>query len=427
MEAHHLKYVILLAAACLVGISSAEISGEKKGKALSFFNVVRFPNDVCAGGNSRNGTCYTAEECEDRTGVASGTCADGFGVCCIIQLTCGQTSSENCTYLVQTSTTTPDQNCKYTLCPASSNICRMRLDFTVFDIAQPYKFDIINPQVVNTGGFTSGGAVGDCVTDSFVLSSFGNIGSPMICGFNTNQHMIVDAGRQCATAAFSFSTTAVTRQWDIKVTQYECQSEMGGPPGCLQYYTGTSGKTSSFNFPTATALLLATGTTVANPTHLSNQNYDICFRRASGNCAICFIPSITFGIAAANAAITISSFGLSVSDVQAKTDVSCTTDYLIIRQATSKAIAIKQSEAIAGTDRLCGRHFAYTDGQTHTRYADADLNSVCTSHRPFKITFKTDANEVATGAFNTPELNELDTWPAGIVGFSLNFVQHKCV
>ena len=27
--------------------------------------------------------------------------------------------------------------------------------------------------------------------------------------------------------------------------------------------------------------------------HLSNQEYTMCFRRASGNCAICYIPSIT--------------------------------------------------------------------------------------------------------------------------------------
>ena len=33
-----------------------------------------------------------------------------------------------------------------------------------------------------------GGAIGDCVTDSFVFSSPGNKGSPTICGINTGQH-----------------------------------------------------------------------------------------------------------------------------------------------------------------------------------------------------------------------------------------------
>ena len=37
-------------------------------------------------------------------------------------------------------------------------------------------------------------------------------------------------------------------------------------------------------------------------THLSNQNYHICFRRASGKCGLCFVPSITITIAANNVA-----------------------------------------------------------------------------------------------------------------------------
>ena len=44
--------------------------------------MVRFPNSVCAG-DAFNGTCYTSEECNDRGGTSSGTCANGYGVCCI--------------------------------------------------------------------------------------------------------------------------------------------------------------------------------------------------------------------------------------------------------------------------------------------------------------------------------------------------------
>ena len=50
----------------------------------------------------------------------------------LVSLDCGKTSSENCTYLVQDATTAPDDTCcEYTLCPASSNICRIKLDLTV--------------------------------------------------------------------------------------------------------------------------------------------------------------------------------------------------------------------------------------------------------------------------------------------------------
>ena len=43
----------------------------------------RFQNGPCAGGNNMNGTCYTEAECESRGGTNGGTCASGFGVCCI--------------------------------------------------------------------------------------------------------------------------------------------------------------------------------------------------------------------------------------------------------------------------------------------------------------------------------------------------------
>ena len=42
-----------------------------------------FQNSVCNTEAAMNGTCYTAEECSDRDGVADGSCADGYGVCCV--------------------------------------------------------------------------------------------------------------------------------------------------------------------------------------------------------------------------------------------------------------------------------------------------------------------------------------------------------
>ena len=150
--------------------------------------------------------------------------------------------------------------------------------------------------------------------------------------------------------------------------------------------------------PTKYVASLSLPSNIFSATHLSNQNYDICFRRESGYCAICFIPSITFGAAAATAA-TISAFGLSnqAADVKAETGTACISDYLIvsiflivfhgktyidgvllqIRQAVgTAAIAIKQNEAIAGVDRLCGRFLSTTDDATFATYVAA-TNSVC--------------------------------------------------
>jgi len=37
---------------------------------------------------TQNGTCYTKDECEEREGTSSGTCAEGYGVCCTCKLAC---------------------------------------------------------------------------------------------------------------------------------------------------------------------------------------------------------------------------------------------------------------------------------------------------------------------------------------------------
>merc|ERR1739848_650009 len=70
---------------------------ERREKLLPIFSVVTFPNDLCVGtesGATRNGTCYTSAECSTKGGTASGSCASGFGVCCVFSLACGHSSAE---------------------------------------------------------------------------------------------------------------------------------------------------------------------------------------------------------------------------------------------------------------------------------------------------------------------------------------------
>jgi hypothetical protein len=262
---------------------------------------------------------------------------------------------------------------------------------------------------------TNGGAIGDCITDQFSLSSPGNVGSPVICGVNAGQHMIVDASDACSVASFNIGGTTTPREWDIKVTQYACGDLQGGPEGCLQYFTGTSGKVSSFNFPTTTPI----GSTT---THLSSQRYSMCFRQEQGFCSICFTTSTTITPALTTPAIQ-SSFGLSVSPLaalaEAGVDQSCTSDYLLIQSATSSPAVTTNTR-----DRLCGRIFDTTPNSAITGH------SVCTSVIPFQIGFVSNANE-ATGRLplpvvNDPTTNEQDLAPGGIVGFSLNYVEQPC-
>ena len=45
---------------------------------FSLFSIVTFPNGGCASQDaSRNGTCYTSSECQNKGGAISGNCAAG--------------------------------------------------------------------------------------------------------------------------------------------------------------------------------------------------------------------------------------------------------------------------------------------------------------------------------------------------------------
>ena len=108
--------------------------------------------------------------------------------------------------------------------------------------------------------------------------------------------------------------------------QYTCgQEDEAGPPGCLQYYTGTIGLFKNFGYPTTNTKATAAGT-AESTTHLQNQNYQICIRRESGYCYICYAPwnSIQGG----------ESFGLSINAADdmdhSVTNTYCITDYITV-------------------------------------------------------------------------------------------------
>lgn len=194
----------------------------------------------------------------------------------LVKLDCGGQSNDNTTYLVQENTNKPSNDeCIYKICPSSKAICRIRYDFTRFQIAGPYSADMAT---------SNRAVVGDCVTDGFAVSSSSGVGSPLICGINTGQHrkpffnrililnlrygvkithfsVYVDVvNNMCSQATFFFkASTSTTRYYDIQVTQFECQDDMGGPPGCLQYLTSTSGTIASFNYPIGSTSLTSTG------------------------------------------------------------------------------------------------------------------------------------------------------------------------
>ena len=91
----------------------------------------------------------------------------------------------------------------------------------------------------------------------------------------------VDASDACNDLNFLLGDTAATgttlasRSWSVRVTQYECGSQLLAPPGCTQYFYGDStGSFQSYNYQ--------------GNYHLANQNQNICMRRERGNCRICY-------------------------------------------------------------------------------------------------------------------------------------------
>merc|ERR1739846_164911 len=320
---------------------TTETAQTREGKVLPVFQVVKFPNDICAGA-SKNGTCYTAEECSNKGGTSDGTCASGFGVCCVFTLACGGSASENQTYLVQASVTTLTSPCKYTICPVATNICRIRFDFTTMVLANAVTGSTV-AATATTASSLAGPLLGDCIDDQFSISGGTGRGSPTICGTNTGYHMIVDAdptGNTCHTALFNIGgTTATSRSWNVLVTHYACgDTDSSGWPGCLQYYTASANTIQNFGFPpTITAV-------TAGVTHLSNQHYDICIRRASGSCYICYSPTIIVsGIAIGTPIIAQISFGLSIGGIAASPSSlisnTCTQDWIEVPGADTAAIA----------------------------------------------------------------------------------------
>ena len=77
----------------------------RHGRFLNLFSVIRFSNTPCSTRLGLNGTCYTEKQCSERAGMAQGTCAGGFGVCCTFSTKCGGTTMENSTYLTTDLTT----------------------------------------------------------------------------------------------------------------------------------------------------------------------------------------------------------------------------------------------------------------------------------------------------------------------------------
>ena len=330
---------------------------------MNVFSVIKFPNDACTGSNGYNGTCYTSDECTAKGGQASGACASGFGVCCTFSLGCGTTSTENNTYFEQTTFTTwtgDSSPCTYKICPLA-NVCRIRLDFTTFEMTAP---------IAKTDTASTGQGIGKCTLESMLITSPGMKSPPEICGTNTGQHMFLDVTDKCVDISFHINTldTTTSRVWSIHAKQYTCGDTLAGPTGCLQYHTGTFGSFATFNWDLAGTTTAA----LASTTHLANQEYDICFRREENYCRNCYSVKFakSYGISAGSVAYSSASGTICDGTTAGRLDyIEIPGAQVSTGSTTTSEYTIKS--AALGWPRICGVYFNNVAAQT----ADATICS----------------------------------------------------
>jgi len=334
-------------------------------KLFSLFSIVTFPNGGCASQDaSRNGTCYTSEECLEKSGTVSGNCAAGFGVCCLFIVSLASSSiSENCTYIQNPSfpsVYTSETALSYKINKCASTVCSVRLDFETFQTAGP-----------SSSAEVSGGV---CI-DSFVVSGTSGLSTPVICGSNAGQHIYMEMGNSgstdTATLAFTFAGADTTRTWEIKATQIPCGASYRQPEGCLQWHTTLAGRFQTFNFagpPT-------------KPQHLASQNYAICIRNEANYCCIQYALCSDSN-----------SWALDNTDAtKAKQDDACLTDYVEIAGAGATC---SQDSGQVVVSRLCGALDILNVQLDQT----VTLTSVCDCSPPFQVQIYTDGTTEAIAA-----------------------------
>ncbi|XP_041986179.1 uncharacterized protein LOC121738282 [Aricia agestis] len=356
--------------------------GERKGKILfPFVSIVRFANSDCSSTNTMTGTCLARRECNNLNGTITGTCASRRGRCCIVSRSCGSTTNVNNTYFTSPgypSAYAGGQACTIIVNRCNNNICQLRIDFLDMVLAQP-------------------DGDGVCSTDSITITG-GNTIVPTLCGDNTGQTLFVDFNGNAAITITVTATLATTfsRRWNLRLIQLGCDCPGIAPNGCLQYYTGTSGTITSFNYGTAANTALS-ASLVTGTRQIANLNYGICIRMEAGYCTIQYAQTandlysftVSGDVEGADNTVLATAIG-------AVNDGACTTDFVVIPNPTVVATGVS-----VGTDRFCGVGFV----------------TVQTGAKPFVLYVVTDGNEGATATTPPDVANR---------GFSLAYTQVAC-
>ncbi|XP_073955150.1 uncharacterized protein isoform X2 [Choristoneura fumiferana] len=326
---------------------------ETKTRFLEIFEVVEFDHVPCTSSSGLEGTCLHESDCQGIGGATMGTCADGYGACCVIQYSCDDTSAAAAGWFTNPGFPEPSSerlSCAVSISKQSEDVKQIRLDFLNFELLPP--------------------TAGTCEQDRFVVSGQ-NVNSliPILCGVNTGLHVYVEVGDVDGPISLSIQTaSANNRLFAIKVTQLQAADDLAAPTGCLQYFKGSHGYLQSFNYRDVSDTSIAKA-----PSYLNNLNYAMCIERAQDSC------SITYTNAGLMQILNYDSDGLPViPPEQAGVEIfNCPSDWLLIAAA-----------------RLCGDRL--NDGSVIQDFAlDAPVTD--NSAGPIVVWFRSDEGYVGRG------------------------------
>jgi len=397
------------------------ISNSREGRVFSLFNIVKFENKACSstesistsstGSSYRNGTCYSSSECSDKGGKSKGSCAAGFGVCCLwlLNTETDLTVTQNNTYIQNPgfpSSLTDAKSLSYTVQKCSDDICFLRMDFEQFDLIGPA--NSLESDGTSTIPAVGGPGVpngGECTTDKIEVTSTVTGFVPTICGDNAGQHLYIPMGSSgssdTATVKITTGGTSTTaRTYDILVSQIPCGTDYTPPTGCLQWYTGTSGKIKTFNFDDTVN------------THLASQDYQACIRQNAGMCCNQYMVC--------DESVSGQELSFSIYQTEKKYDAA---DAL----ALAPSLCTQDYITIAGGATACTTS-AYK-GQVRDKYCGSKLNVdlTATQHAPICDCSPSFAVGVTTDAL-TDDQNKVDDAANAdrSRGVCLDFKQQPC-
>ncbi|XP_050069689.1 uncharacterized protein LOC126557831 [Anopheles maculipalpis] len=245
---------------------------------LSVFHIISFVNGPCvprqppaimegsvpgANGTIWTGVCYHEQECNLLNGTPMGSCAGGFGVCCVFRYGCDGRTEQNVSYFHSPNYPAPATDalpCGFTLA-LQRTVQQVLLEFLFFELQPPQ--------------------LGNCVEDQFIVSVQNDQRVyPVLCGINTGQHMYLDIDRAYSHRLYlsAVFNSKQPRAFLVKITQLATPR---APASCLQFHEGVSGVLKSFNYDNSSVLV-----TNRKASYFNNLNYAICIRRQPMFCNV---------------------------------------------------------------------------------------------------------------------------------------------